>query len=155
MFWPLFVLQLIIQKIRMCQQLWACESFVSVLEYLLAVGNYLNQNAGKDRAKGFRLSSLTKVGPALLANDLWGTARRARANKASYWHAGFISLSLSTSFHFSSSCFIWSALVKALRVSNNIGRDFFDIIQLFQFSAVSVFGHTVLHTNELEKKHIC
>ncbi|XP_050952739.1 uncharacterized protein LOC127154901 [Labeo rohita] len=52
---------LIIQKIRMCQQLWACESFVSVLEYLLAVGNYLNQNAGKDRAKGFRLSSLTKL----------------------------------------------------------------------------------------------
>lgn len=60
----MFVLQLIIQKIRMCQQLWACESFVSVLEYLLAVGNYLNQNAGKDRSKGFRLSSLTKVGPA-------------------------------------------------------------------------------------------
>lgn len=52
---------LIIQKIRMCQQLWACEPFVSVLEYLLAVGNYLNQNAGKDRAKGFRLSSLTKL----------------------------------------------------------------------------------------------
>ncbi|XP_026092321.1 formin-H-like [Carassius auratus] len=52
---------LIIQKIRMCQQLWACDSFVSVLEYLLAVGNYLNQNAGKDRAKGFRLSSLTKL----------------------------------------------------------------------------------------------
>ncbi|XP_005162511.3 uncharacterized protein isoform X2 [Danio rerio] len=52
---------LIIQKIHMCQQLWACESFVSVLEYLLAVGNYLNQNAGKDRAKGFRLSSLTKI----------------------------------------------------------------------------------------------
>uniref|UniRef100_A0A8C1SH00 FH2 domain-containing protein n=1 Tax=Cyprinus carpio TaxID=7962 RepID=A0A8C1SH00_CYPCA len=52
---------LIIQKIRMCQQLWACESFVSVLEYLLAMGNYLNQNAGKDRAKGFRLSSLTKL----------------------------------------------------------------------------------------------
>ncbi|XP_077074982.1 uncharacterized protein LOC143725957 [Siphateles boraxobius] len=52
---------LIIQKIRMSQQLWACEPFVSVLEYLLAVGNYLNQNAGKDRAKGFRLSSLTKL----------------------------------------------------------------------------------------------
>ncbi|XP_016310071.1 formin-J-like [Sinocyclocheilus anshuiensis] len=51
---------LIIQKIHMCQQLWACDSFVSMLEYLLAVGNYLNQNAGKDRAKGFRLSSLTK-----------------------------------------------------------------------------------------------
>ncbi|XP_043086208.1 formin-like protein 3 isoform X2 [Puntigrus tetrazona] len=56
-----YMMELIIQKIRMCQQLWACESFVSVLEYLLAVGNYLNQNAGKDRAKGFRLSSLTKL----------------------------------------------------------------------------------------------
>jgi len=48
-----------------------------VLEYLLAVGNYLNQNAGKDRTKGFRLSSLTKVGPAPPANDLWAMARRA------------------------------------------------------------------------------
>nr|XP_055044837.1 formin-H isoform X2 [Misgurnus anguillicaudatus] len=52
---------LINQKIRMCQQFVSCESFVNVLEHLLTVGNYLNQNAGKDRAKGFRLSSLTKV----------------------------------------------------------------------------------------------
>lgn len=121
----LSVLQLIIQKIRMCQQLWACEPFVSVLEYLLAVGNYLNQNAGKDRAKGFRLSSLTKVGPALPANDLWAMARRARANKTSYWHSGFISLSFSfflflTSFHFSSNCSVCSALVTALNVTNNM-----------------------------------
>ncbi|XP_057176028.1 formin-H isoform X2 [Triplophysa rosa] len=52
---------LIIQKIRMCQQLVSCESFVSVLEYLLTLGNYINHNAGKEKAKGFRLSSLTKV----------------------------------------------------------------------------------------------
>ncbi|XP_016134729.1 formin-like protein 3 [Sinocyclocheilus grahami] len=52
---------LITQKIRMCLQLWTCDSFVSVLEYLLVLGNYLNQNTGKDRAKGFRLSSLTKL----------------------------------------------------------------------------------------------
>ncbi|KAL6483408.1 hypothetical protein MHYP_G00082800 [Metynnis hypsauchen] len=52
---------LINQKIRMCQQLWGCEAFVCVLEYLLAMGNYLNQNAGKEKAKGFRLSSLTKI----------------------------------------------------------------------------------------------
>lgn len=58
-----FVLQLIIQKIRMCQQLVSCESFVSVLEYLLTLGNYINHNAGKEKAKGFRLSTLTKVGP--------------------------------------------------------------------------------------------
>ncbi|XP_035997675.1 formin-like protein 13 [Fundulus heteroclitus] len=52
---------LINQKIRMCQQLYGCRSFVSVLEYLLAIGNYLNENAGKEKAKGFRLSSLTKL----------------------------------------------------------------------------------------------
>ena len=53
--------QLIDQKIRMCQQLIGSQTFVCVLEYLLAVGNYLNEHAGKDKAKGFRLSSLTKV----------------------------------------------------------------------------------------------
>lgn len=58
---PVFVLQLINQKITMCTQLSNCGSFVSVLEYLLAIGNYLNENARKEKAKGFRLSSLTKV----------------------------------------------------------------------------------------------
>ncbi|KAM7411270.1 hypothetical protein PAMA_021318 [Pampus argenteus] len=52
---------LINQKIKMCTQLYNCRSFVSVLEYLLAIGNYLNENAGKQKAKGFRLSSLTKL----------------------------------------------------------------------------------------------
>ncbi|XP_042264119.1 formin-like protein 13 isoform X1 [Thunnus maccoyii] len=52
---------LINQKIRMCKELYNCRSFVSVLEYLLAIGNYLNENAGKEKAKGFRLSSLTKL----------------------------------------------------------------------------------------------
>ncbi|XP_028265570.1 formin-like protein 13 [Parambassis ranga] len=52
---------LINQKIRMCTQLHNSRSFVSVLEYLLAIGNYLNENAGKEKAKGFRLSSLTKL----------------------------------------------------------------------------------------------
>lgn len=56
-----FVFQLINQKIRMCTQLKTCRSFVSVLEYLLAIGNYLNENAGKGKAKGIRLSSLSKV----------------------------------------------------------------------------------------------
>lgn len=58
---PVFVFQLINQKIRMCTQLNNCRSFVSVLEYLLAIGNYLNENARKEKAKGFRLSSLAKV----------------------------------------------------------------------------------------------
>ncbi|MED6235582.1 hypothetical protein ATANTOWER_029494 [Ataeniobius toweri] len=52
---------LINQKIRMCKQLVNCRSFVTVLEYLLAIGNYLNENAGKEKAKGFRLLSLTKL----------------------------------------------------------------------------------------------
>ncbi|KAM9855766.1 uncharacterized protein ACBR49_001938 isoform 2-T2 [Aulostomus maculatus] len=52
---------LINQKIRMCTQLHNCGSLVSVLEYLLAIGNYLNENAGKEKAKGFRLSSLAKL----------------------------------------------------------------------------------------------
>ncbi|XP_023122489.1 uncharacterized protein LOC111566228 [Amphiprion ocellaris] len=52
---------LINQKIRMCRQLYNSRSFVSVLEYILAIGNYLNENAGKEKAKGFRLSSLTKL----------------------------------------------------------------------------------------------
>ncbi|XP_056130766.1 formin-H [Lampris incognitus] len=55
------LLPLINQKIRMCVQLYSSGSLVSVLEYLLAVGNYLNENAGKGKAKGFRLSSLTKL----------------------------------------------------------------------------------------------
>lgn len=59
---------LINQKIRMCLQLCDCRSFVSVLEYLLAIGNYLNENAGKEKAKGFCLSSLTKL-PQLRGKD--------------------------------------------------------------------------------------
>ncbi|KAK7905111.1 hypothetical protein WMY93_017718 [Mugilogobius chulae] len=49
------------QKIRMCQQLYNSKSFVSVLEYLLAMGNYLNENAGKEKVKGIRLSTLSKM----------------------------------------------------------------------------------------------
>ncbi|XP_072222932.1 uncharacterized protein [Leuresthes tenuis] len=59
---------LINQKIRMCMQLYNCRSFVSVLEYLLTIGNYLNENAGKEKARGFRLSSLTKL-PRLCGKD--------------------------------------------------------------------------------------
>ncbi|XP_045065316.1 protein diaphanous homolog 1-like [Coregonus clupeaformis] len=61
---------LINQKIRMCTQLYGSRSFVSVLEYLLSIGNYLNENAGKGKAKGIRLSSLTKL------SQLHGTDRK-------------------------------------------------------------------------------
>ncbi|XP_028849100.1 delphilin isoform X2 [Denticeps clupeoides] len=63
---------LIGQKIRMCQQLIGSRGFVSVLEYLLVMGNYLNENAGKEKVKGFRLSSLPKAPPsAPPASRLW------------------------------------------------------------------------------------
>ncbi|XP_019403707.1 PREDICTED: formin-F-like [Crocodylus porosus] len=52
---------LISQKIRACKQLQVSQSFVAVLEYILAIGNYLNEKAGREKAKGFRLSSLTKL----------------------------------------------------------------------------------------------
>ncbi|XP_051887340.1 protein diaphanous homolog 3 [Pristis pectinata] len=52
---------LIRQKIKACSQLLNSKLFVSVLDYLLAIGNFLNKNAGKEVAKGFSLSSLPKV----------------------------------------------------------------------------------------------
>lgn len=55
------VFQLINQKIQASKQLQSSQKFVAVLEYILAIGNHLNEKAGKEKAKGFRLSSLTKV----------------------------------------------------------------------------------------------
>ncbi|KAJ3586437.1 hypothetical protein NHX12_012835 [Muraenolepis orangiensis] len=52
---------LIDQMIRMCAALQGAGSFLAMLEYLLVVGNYLNRNAGKAAARGFRLSSLSKL----------------------------------------------------------------------------------------------
>ncbi|XP_053250273.1 disheveled-associated activator of morphogenesis 2-like [Podarcis raffonei] len=52
---------LINQKIRACKQLQDNLRFVAVLEYILAIGNYLNENAGREKAKGFQLSSLAKL----------------------------------------------------------------------------------------------
>ncbi|XP_010079842.1 PREDICTED: formin-H-like, partial [Pterocles gutturalis] len=52
---------LINQKIRASKQLQSSQKFVAVLEYILAIGNHLNEKAGKEKAKGFRLSSLTKL----------------------------------------------------------------------------------------------
>ncbi|KAG2461402.1 CBLN4 protein, partial [Polypterus senegalus] len=56
-----YMKELISQKIKMCTQLRDSKSFVCVLEHLLVIGNYLNENAGKGTTKGFRLSSLTKL----------------------------------------------------------------------------------------------
>ncbi|OXB54787.1 hypothetical protein ASZ78_002833 [Callipepla squamata] len=52
---------LINQKIQATKQLHSSQKFIAVLEYILAIGNHLNENAGKEKAKGFRLSSLTKL----------------------------------------------------------------------------------------------
>ncbi|XP_062897565.1 disheveled-associated activator of morphogenesis 2 [Mobula hypostoma] len=49
------------QKIKACLQLQNSKLFVSVLNYLLAIGNFLNKNAGNEVAKGFSLSSLPKL----------------------------------------------------------------------------------------------
>ncbi|XP_061297620.1 formin-H-like isoform X2 [Pezoporus flaviventris] len=52
---------LITQKIQASKQLLSSQKFVAVLEYILAIGNHLNEKAGKEKTKGFRLSSLTKL----------------------------------------------------------------------------------------------
>ncbi|CAN8191484.1 unnamed protein product [Coccothraustes coccothraustes] len=52
---------LITQNIQASKQLQASPKFVAVLEYILAMGNHLNEQAGKEVAKGFRLSSLAKL----------------------------------------------------------------------------------------------
>ncbi|KAM4691974.1 uncharacterized protein WCC33_016796 [Rhinophrynus dorsalis] len=52
---------LLSQKIKACYQLLTSQAFTAVLNYILSMGNYLNENAGKEKAKGFRLSSLIKM----------------------------------------------------------------------------------------------
>ena len=45
-----------------CKQLSTNKSLIEVLEYVLAIGNYLNSGTKKGGAYGFKLSSLAKVG---------------------------------------------------------------------------------------------
>ncbi|XP_038015319.1 formin-like protein 6 [Motacilla alba alba] len=52
---------LITQNIQASKQLHSSPKFVAVLEYILAMGNHLNEKAGKEVARGFRLSSLAKL----------------------------------------------------------------------------------------------
>ncbi|XP_074409882.1 uncharacterized protein LOC106629490 [Zonotrichia albicollis] len=52
---------LITQNIQASKQLQSSPKFVAVLEYILAMGNHLNEKAGKEVARGFRLSSLAKL----------------------------------------------------------------------------------------------
>ncbi|XP_064640546.1 uncharacterized protein LOC135495649 isoform X2 [Lineus longissimus] len=44
-----------------CGELISSQKFLTVLEYVLAVGNILNQSSKKDVADGFQLASLTKL----------------------------------------------------------------------------------------------
>uniref|UniRef100_A0A8C5QUL5 Uncharacterized protein n=1 Tax=Leptobrachium leishanense TaxID=445787 RepID=A0A8C5QUL5_9ANUR len=53
--------RLLVQQLKACDQLLKSQAFPAVLRYVLAIGNCLNENAGKDKAKGFRLVSLTKM----------------------------------------------------------------------------------------------
>ncbi|XP_063281760.1 formin-I-like isoform X2 [Pelobates fuscus] len=48
-------------QVKACEQLLKSQTFPAVLHYILAIGNCLNENAGKEKVKGFRLSSLTKM----------------------------------------------------------------------------------------------
>ncbi|XP_075071402.1 formin-H-like isoform X2 [Mixophyes fleayi] len=52
---------LLSQTIKACNQLLNSPSFLAVLSYILAMGNCLNENSSKGKAKGFQLSSLTKM----------------------------------------------------------------------------------------------
>ncbi|KAM5134879.1 uncharacterized protein ACMZJ9_017504 [Mantella aurantiaca] len=52
---------LLLQKVGACSQLLSSQAFLAVLGYVLALGNFLNENAGKEKARGFRLSSLTRM----------------------------------------------------------------------------------------------
>ena len=45
-----------------CKELDSSEQFVDVLQYILAIGNFLNSKNKKGGAYGFKLSSLAKVG---------------------------------------------------------------------------------------------
>lgn len=58
--------QLINQKSRACQLLQDSPRFVAVPEYILAIGNFLNEMAGREKAKGFQLSSLAKVSASVV-----------------------------------------------------------------------------------------
>ncbi|XP_077982635.1 uncharacterized protein LOC144437552 [Glandiceps talaboti] len=44
-----------------CMELYASDQFVSVLEYILAIGNYMNSQSNKGYAHGFKLGTLVKL----------------------------------------------------------------------------------------------
>ena len=44
------------------KELKDCKGFVEVLQYVLAMGNYLNAGSQQGGAYGFKLSTLPKVG---------------------------------------------------------------------------------------------
>ena len=46
---------------KACQDLDACEGFVKVLQYILAIGNYLNAGSRQGGAYGFKINTLAKV----------------------------------------------------------------------------------------------
>ena len=59
--WYLLFYQILELAWQACRELDTCEAFVEVLQYVLAVGNYLNAGSKHGGAYGFKLSVLPKV----------------------------------------------------------------------------------------------
>ena len=66
-----------------CHELDTCEAFVEVLQYILAIGNYLNAGSKQGGAYGFRLTVLPKVGEypcAAFRDDLLADCKNLTPN---------------------------------------------------------------------------
>lgn len=44
-----------------CKEVYSNNDFIEVLQYILAIGNYINAGTKKGNSYGFKLSTLTKV----------------------------------------------------------------------------------------------
>ena len=55
-----------------CRELDTCVTFVEVLQYVLAIGNYLNADSRQGGAYGFKLSVLPKVGEYFVLRLVFG-----------------------------------------------------------------------------------
>ncbi|OWK54508.1 hypothetical protein RLOC_00006962 [Lonchura striata] len=73
---------LITQNIQASKQLQSSPKFAAVLEYILAMGNHLNEKAGREVAKGFRLSSLAKAAALALCCSIHCASNEAQHQNA-------------------------------------------------------------------------
>ena len=56
-----FYCQAVSTVLETCNEIINSKKFRTVMEYILAVGNYLNGGTSRGGAHGFKISSLTKV----------------------------------------------------------------------------------------------